>query len=222
MRLEPLVPTHLPAAELSAQEFKSLLGARPWKEHAVRLNLVSDTQGRFWGPNGSSRDLSNEIDRMALINYRSQASVVVTDAATARRERYERSVHAPLLIISRTGDFSGIPAMAGLGRQGQPALSVTADAGSLDLRAMAANNGWSRVLLETGPTTSELLISSGEVDSLVLTVPSAESSPFEGACLPALAALGIEDAVPTWAVLIDGTLLSEWSLSVCGVVKRTQ
>lgn len=84
----------------------------PWV--GICSNHVITPDGKFSGADGSSRSISSEADRKLLIALRSLADVIVVDAETARREKYRPPAFGKTLaIFSRSGNFSGFPALDG-------------------------------------------------------------------------------------------------------------
>lgn len=76
----------------------------------VVANFVTNAAGDL-ERNGSSRGISNEVDRASLLAYRDRAEVILTSAKTAQAEQYLRPKNRALAIASRNSDFSGIPAV---------------------------------------------------------------------------------------------------------------
>ena len=158
------------------------------------MNLVTNLSGDFVGQTGSSRDISNEADYQSLIGYRMAADGILTTAATARTEQYRRSRYAPLALVSLSGDFSGIPAVeqeaAGpadslvhlLVRRSQVRVTRRRYTGSwvsvhsiggggpFRLTLKLNNLGWRRILVESGPTFANWLLTNSVVRVLALTV----------------------------------------------------
>lgn len=128
----------------------------------VRANLVIDRDSNFVGQDGTSRFLSNEVDRQLLIQLRQLADLIVTDASTARAERYKASKHAPIEVWSRSGNFAGIS--EGL------TFRIT-DNPNDQIR----NFDGQAILLETGPTLTAILGHGMAVDELKLTVTGAKN-----------------------------------------------
>jgi riboflavin biosynthesis pyrimidine reductase len=78
----------------------------------VRSNHVLDSNGSFFGIDGSSRSISTPEDRDLLLALRSRADLIVVDAATARLEQYRApKSKVSLAIFSSSGDFTNIPAV---------------------------------------------------------------------------------------------------------------
>lgn len=87
------------------------------KEYGIcngwRINFAIDASGTSFGENGSSIDISTELDRLLLGKLRSLADVIVTSGRTARAEKYRSSKHAPIAIFTNTGDLDDVPAIQG-------------------------------------------------------------------------------------------------------------
>ncbi|MFM6977463.1 MAG: hypothetical protein ACKOWR_01930 [Micrococcales bacterium] len=127
----------------------------------VRANFVVDANGQFTGVTGSSRDLNNEVDLALLKKLRSLSDVIVTDAATARAERYRPSKWAPIQIWSKTGNFQGIQIENGIS-------ALVTQQPTSSLKELCAS--YDSILLETGPTLTRLIAESELIDELKLTV----------------------------------------------------
>ena len=125
----------------------------------VRANMVTDIKGNFIGPNGTSREISNDVDRQLLIRFRQLADLIVTDARTARIESYRRSKHAPLEVWSKSGNFEGLENGQGF------TLRKTEN-----LSAALSDHAGKAVLIEAGPTVISLLGQQQLIDELRLTV----------------------------------------------------
>ena len=122
----------------------------------VRLNMVVDGSGAFVDANGSSRGISNELDRKLIGHLRKQADVVVTGGNTARREHYRVPKSCSLAVISNTFELDDERYI----RLADPKLALPT------LR----NLGFERILLETGPTLSKYFLETDQVDEFCLTV----------------------------------------------------
>jgi len=146
-------------------DLQSLLDSQK-RLNGVRANFVVNNQGHFTGESGSSREISNENDLVLLKKLRSLSDVIVTDAKTARMEQYRPSKFAPIEIWSKTGDFTGLTAEQGL------SFRITPDV----VRTISELvNIYRSVLLETGPTLTNLLGNAKAIDELKLTVVGAPS-----------------------------------------------
>lgn len=197
--------------------------------------MVSDPAGNFAGANNSSRDISNDYDYQALVGLRQAADGILTTAKTARVEQYRRSRFAPLAIISRSGNFSGIPAVEQ--EQSLPTNSdvylmvhrrlvkstrlaypaswirvVSIGSGSpFAISFRLSRMGWRHILAETGPTFSKWLISKSIIKTLALTITNTKLENPLDACRSALAELGVGGATLDSADQIEDTLFTSWS-----------
>lgn len=142
----------------------------------VRANLVQGANGVTADENGSSRGISNALDRELLLHLRSLSDCLVTDGETARIENYRVPNVCDLAIITRRGF---VP-KAGTSDRNFININAELPEAISQLRA----SGYSRLLLETGPKLLE--VSWQNIDELCLT-NTAESQPD-------LAALGISSA----------------------------
>jgi riboflavin biosynthesis pyrimidine reductase len=135
--------------------------------HGVRSNFVVDAIGNFKDSSGSSRNISNDPDFQMLLKLRSQADLIITDAATAAKEHYRPSKYAAIEIWSKTGNFRGMNEQEGF------ALVTTTDASEmLRQRKMVFDS----ILLEAGPTLTRTLAVSELIDELRLSVVGARNS----------------------------------------------
>ena len=158
----------------------------PW--NGVRSNHVITQLGMFTGSDGSSRSISTEADRQLLVALRSFADLLVVDAATARKEAYGLpSSGAAIAIFSRTGDFSGIPAL----EQSTEKVSLfsptppenfgghrhfkieSLDNPLQEVSAWAQASGLIAVLLEAGPTLTKTAFDNQMVGQSAVTIAGA-------------------------------------------------
>ena len=235
MKLVSLAP-HKGELELAGFEaLRNHFANRYWAAPSMLLNFVSTPDGAFVGETGSSRDISNEIDYQSLIGYRMAADGILTTAGTARSESYRRSRFAPLALVSRTGDFSGIPAveqdtagpldsrvfllvrwsqvLATKRRYNQPWIGVrTVGFGSsFFLRLALAQLGWRRISVEAGPQFANWLLVRRMIRGLALTIVGhVDDSPLE-ACSAAFEGLGITAGALESAEVVENTLLTRWT-----------
>ena len=122
----------------------------------VRLNMVVNGLGEFTDENGSSRGISNELDRKLIGHLRRISDVVVTGGNTARSEQYTVPSSCSLAVISRSFELDGERFM----RLPDPKVAL----------ATLKNQGFNRILLETGPTLSKFFLETQAVDEFCLTV----------------------------------------------------
>lgn len=69
--------------------------------------LVATPAGETVDHDGSSRALSNPVDRAVLTSLRDQSEAVVLGAATLRAERVPIPRSGPLVVVSRSGNLRG-------------------------------------------------------------------------------------------------------------------
>lgn len=226
------------AGELEVDGFEGLrdhFARRYWAAPSLLLNLVSNTRGEFVGENQSSRDISNEIDYQALIGYRMAADVILTTAGTARAESYRRSKFAPLALVSKSADFTGIPAVeqetagptesrvfllvrwtqvyrvARKYRQSWISVRAIGTGSAFGLRLTLSQLGWRRVLVEAGPKFANWLLVRNCIRGLALSIVGYNGQSPTDAAAAALANLGIQDARLESADLVETTLLTRWT-----------
>ncbi|CAB4959200.1 unannotated protein [freshwater metagenome] len=161
----------------------------------TRANLVQGLGGSFTDALGSSRGISNAIDRELLLDLRSLADVVVTDGETARREGYRIPKACDLAVITRAGY---VPA-AGVSKRNYVELRMSPPQAIREL----IESGYQRILIECGPSLIAEMISVGLIDQLCLTNTS-----HSKADLPAL---GIGTARLDWSQQQSDTTFSVWS-----------
>ncbi len=133
----------------------------------VRLNMVIDRDLNTRGQNGSSRDISNDVDRQLLIHLRRLADVAITDAATADVEEYRPSKWVPIQIWSKSGNFRNRVSIQE--NQAQKSVELVHSA-NLEQQIEMTRAQFHHVLLETGPTLSSEIAKLGLIDEVCLTV----------------------------------------------------
>jgi len=69
--------------------------------------LVSTPSGETIDSEGSSRALSNPVDRAILTSLRDQSQAVILGGSTLRAERVPVPRSGPLVVVSRTGNMAG-------------------------------------------------------------------------------------------------------------------
>jgi riboflavin biosynthesis pyrimidine reductase len=80
---------------------------RPEGESSCRLTLISSSSGRLTGSDGTSYSLSNPADRAILRAQRHYADAIVSGASTIRKEAVPVPAHAPLVVVTRSGNLEG-------------------------------------------------------------------------------------------------------------------
>ena len=195
----------------------------PITRGATMLNLVVDRRGRTVGNTGSSRDISNEIDYQSLMALRRHADYILTSAKTARVEKYRRSRMAPLVLMSESGNFDDIPAVVDweAGPHDSLVYLVREQDGPRDLN-IRYSQPWVRVIefsevgkmfssanfvvAETGLYLSKILISSGLIQEIAISVVGVRGVP-DRAVRRTLGLLGLDDATPAYMARVDNTFL---------------
>ena len=160
----------------------------------VRANMVQGANGVFVDANGSSRGISNPLDRERLLELRKLADVVVTDGETARLEAYRIPLGADLAVITRTG----FKPAAGSSTRKYLEIRMSPDEAIKYLLQL----GYCRILLEVGPSVLSEIVAAGLVDELCLT--NTDSSK------PALSALGIASAELVHHEQLQDTSFGVW------------
>ena len=126
----------------------------------VVANFVITAEGEWLDENGSSRGISNELDRELLVHLRNQYRAVLIGGNTARRENYTSTDRFETYVVSAEGSLTP----ADLNRV-QPT----------DLQNLAENIEHIRkmhggVLVEAGPSLISKLLQIEALDVIYLTV----------------------------------------------------
>jgi len=161
----------------------------------TRANLVQGLDGSFVDSLGSSRGISNALDRELLLEVRLVADVVVTDGETARREGYRVPKSCDLAVITRTG-YAPVP---GLSKKHYVELRTSPAEAIREL----LKSGYQKILIECGPSLVAEMISAGLIDQLCLTNTSRSKAD--------LSALGISAARLDWSRKESDTTFTVWS-----------
>ena len=142
----------------------------PWSDRyqqliGVRLNMVAGPGGVFIDESGSSRGISNQDDRELLAYLRTLSDVVVTGGETARLERYRKPKSALLAVITRRStDIAEAIVLSPPEPEEVATWSIT----ELERR------GFSKVLLEVGPSLALEFLQNDLVDEFCLTLSDGE------------------------------------------------
>jgi riboflavin biosynthesis pyrimidine reductase len=201
--LNRLLPTEASFSNATPEEQSWVIAKEFGICNGWRLNFVLDQQGRTSGSDGSSDGVSNALDRLVLGKLRSQADLIVTSGETARVERYKSSRHAPIAIITRTGDLDRVPAVQGT--QYYTPLVITDDShfGSLEaalsdvdakilsfgldsmdnkwpiqVAAVVTGEGFQSPILEAGLSMAHQFLSAGVLSEICLTVTKRAGEAF--------------------------------------------
>lgn len=133
----------------------------------IRLNMVIDRDLRTSGRSGTSRDISNSLDRELLVRLRKLSDIVITDAVTAQAENYRPSAWVPIQVWSKTGRFGELVTVAA--SEAKQSLELV-QVSNLEEQVDQIRQAFQSILLETGPTLSRELAKLGEIDELCLTI----------------------------------------------------
>ena len=79
----------------------------PEGESSCRLTLISSSSGRLTGSDGTSYSLSNPADRAILKAQRHHSDAIISGASTIRHEAVPIPAHAPLVVVTRSGNLEG-------------------------------------------------------------------------------------------------------------------
>jgi riboflavin biosynthesis pyrimidine reductase len=162
----------------------------------VRLNMVANGAGKFVGSDGSSRSISNSNDRELIVHLRSMSDVYVTGGNTARNERYKTPTKGKLAIISRKS----------LGDANQIWLNPPESENLANwVIAKLQSLGYTRVLLEVGPSLARQFLEADYVDEFCLTITDGNLDTAE----KVVSNLGGK-LVPAEHFEIAGTLFTKW------------
>jgi riboflavin biosynthesis pyrimidine reductase len=159
--------------------------------YGVRLNMIVGANGEFVDSTGSSRGLSNELDRKLIGHLRRRSDVVVTGGKTARTEQYRVPSHCSLAVISKTFEIADERYI----RLPEPSSAL----------ANLRDQGFERILLETGPTLSRFFLEANEVDEFCLTIAGGEAD----IAAKTIASFNV-DLKLVDAESIEGTLFTRW------------
>lgn len=144
----------------------TMLDDYAWPEGAwVRANMVSTVDGAAQGADGLSGSINTEADHEVFQHLRRTADVIVVGAGTARAEGYG-PVATPMVVVSRHGVM---PEKL----RGADHVHLMRGGDADALRAMIARlhqNGWTKILVEGGPSLLGDLVRAGLVDELCATI----------------------------------------------------
>lgn len=170
------------------QSLRSELASKPLPKDWLVANFVTDTVGRL-AIGGSSRPLSNEVDKASLLAYRDRAEAVLTTASTAAAEQYHGIANKALALVSRDASFDNIPAVTEVDKlvfliTERSARKSTEEKYARDnlyvisLRKFSARKirralkirGFRKIVLEAGVTFTTFMLQGRAVSELALSV----------------------------------------------------
>lgn len=157
----------------------------------VRLNMVVNGTGSFTDDRGSSRGISNDLDRKLIGHLRRQSDVVVTGGNTARNEQYRVPSHCALAVISASFTLDEDRYI----RLDDPTTAIS----------RLTDLGFERILLETGPSLSKYFLEAGLVDEFCLTVTNGDLE----VAAKTVAGFGVHLQL-LGASELEGTLFTRW------------
>lgn len=161
----------------------------------VRLNMVVDSAGKFRDSTGSSRGISNDLDRALLVHLRKLSDVFVTGGSTARSENYRVPKTGKLAIVSRATVPDGAISL-------RPPETVSLPNWVID---ELKSCGFRRILLEVGPSLARQFLAKNLVDEFCLTVVDADADLAKSV----VEHLG-SNLEPAWSEKIQDTLFTVW------------
>lgn len=154
---------------MRALESDMVASLASWGEaEQVRLNMVLDGSGGHIDATGTSAGLSHPLDRRLLREIRHSADVLIVGAASLRAEGWHPLPHGKTLVLAtRDSSLPTFPNDLVIQRRTLPSLS-SRELGLLcrELRGAGAK----RILCEGGPTLARLLLASGAVTLVNLTI----------------------------------------------------
>lgn len=157
----------------------------------VRLNMIVGANGEFVDGTGSSRGLSNELDRKLIGHLRRRSDVVVTGGNTARAEKYRVPSHCYLAVISNSFNLND-----------ERFVQLSNPETAIETLREA---GFERILLETGPALSKYFLETNQVDEFCLTVAGGDAT----VAAKTLAAFNSELTLLA-AEIYEGSLFTRW------------
>lgn len=176
----------------------------PRGETSCRLSLISTPNGELTGADGTSQTLSNPVDRAILVAQRRSAHAVITGANTVRKEPVPIPRHAPLVILSQSGNLAGHRVTESSFRadsvivitvgtpEADPArffphgvartipLGLATGVPATDVVATLRHEGYSHLLVEGGMQVAVAFARQHQLDEVCLSLtgaPRAESHP---------------------------------------------
>ena len=164
----------------------------------VVANFVATGFGEYKDESGSSRGISNAIDRKVLVHLRSLTQAVLVGGETARVESYKADSRFATYVLTRKPDE--LP-------EGLNAVTATSDEElSKSITQLVTNHGG--LLIEAGPTLLKRMMKLALVDLLCLSV--IEPKDDLTGLLKSL--FDIDTAQLVSSQKIENTLLTIWKL----------
>ena len=177
---------------------------RPHGEASCRLTLISSSSGKLVGADGTSYSLSNLADRAILRAQRHYSDAIISGASTIRGEAVPIPAHAPLVVVTGSGNLAGHQVSKHSFRPGGVIVLSRSDAehdgssffpddvastisipGSGALNALEIidtlrSQGYQHLLVEGGQTLATAFANEGALDEVCLALtgpPLSENHP---------------------------------------------
>lgn len=238
MKLEQVYPTKAGHSLADLAELKTTIGALLEPCDTVRSALVVNSNGDFFTESQTSDAISNPADRAILSVLRSQSQVALTSARTAHLEQLNASKLTTLAVLAGSQGVEDFPALHQADDAERKPVLVLAHAEQISklqetlpeavklialnlgepgqlypdevLQALAAE-GFTRVLLEAGPTWQRRFAKVGQISQLVLSeVAELDVERPQNYRPSALVDLGLEKLFLKQLFVLDGLVLSVW------------
>lgn len=164
----------------------------------VVANFIATGHGAYQDEHGSSRGISNEIDRQVLVHLRSRANAILVGGETARVENYKPDGRFETFVVSKRDTELN---------DGLQRFKADSDA-ELERSIESVRVRHGGLLVEAGPTLVTKLAALGLIDILCLTVVDPIGEPSN--ILKSL--FGVQDAQLLSTQRIENTLLTVWKL----------
>ncbi|MEY4349569.1 MAG: RibD C-terminal domain [Actinomycetota bacterium] len=164
----------------------------------VVANFVVDGDGQFIDEQGSSRGISNQIDRQVLVHLRHRTRAVLVGGNTARTESYRKDARFDTYVLTNsTAELND-----GL-------ISITAS-NDQELSELVTDicNQHEGLLVEAGPNLVSKLAALNALDYLCLTI----IDPREDSAFLVRKLFNVSNATLVNSQTIDNTHLTIWKL----------
>jgi riboflavin biosynthesis pyrimidine reductase len=164
----------------------------------VVANFITTGHGAYQDERGSSRGISNDIDRQVLVHLRAWANAVLVGGETARTENYKPDGRFETFVFTKRD----LKLHDGLRR-----LSADSDTELRHaIKSIRTQHGG--LLVEAGPTLVSKLAALGLIDIICLTVVEPIGEP--GDILESI--FDIRDVELLSSQRLENTLLTIWKL----------
>lgn len=158
--------------------------------------MVANGDAELIGKQGSSRDISNTTDRELIVHLRNISDVYVTGGNTARLEHYKTPVNGKLAVISRDPLDDSKQIWVNPPQEADPSVWCITELKRL---------GFSKILLEVGPSLASRFLQNDLVDEFCLTVTNGTRISAQTVIENLGARLQLADSFE-----VEGTLFTRW------------